>query len=64
MAVQKSRVTKRRRGNRNSHRHLAVPALSVDSQNGQVHRRHCMDEDTGWYRGKQYLFKQDSEHLD
>lgn len=64
MAVQKSRVTKRRRGNRNSHNHFVAPALSVDAESGQTHRRHCIDEDNGRYRGKQHLIPKGKQDLD
>ncbi|HEV2332344.1 MAG TPA: 50S ribosomal protein L32, partial [Gammaproteobacteria bacterium] len=39
MAVQKSRVTPSRRGQRRSHDALKGPTLSVDSSSGETHRR-------------------------
>lgn len=51
MAVQKSRVTRARRGARRSHDRLRANALSIDPVTGQVHRRHHMTKD-GYYKGK------------
>jgi len=57
MAVQKSRKTPSRRGMHRSHAALANPALSVDSQSGETHRRHCITPD-GFYRGRRVIEKQ------
>ncbi len=54
MAVQKSKVTRSRRGQRRSHDALKKPALSVDSTTGETHRRHHVTAD-GYYRGNQVL---------
>lgn len=54
MAVQKSRVTRSRRGMRRSHDGLTKPTLSVDSTSGQTHRRHHVSAD-GYYRGRQIV---------
>lgn len=54
MAVQKSRVTPSRRGQRRSHDALKGPTLSVESTTGQTHRRHHISAD-GYYRGKKIL---------
>ena len=54
MAVQKSRKTRSKRGMRRSHNALTSPALSIDSQSGELHYRHHMTE-TGYYRGKQVV---------
>ena len=54
MAVQKSRVTPSRRGQRRSHDALKGPSLSVDSNSGETHRRHHITAD-GYYRGKKIL---------
>ncbi len=54
MAVQKSKVTRRRRGNRRSHDALSAPTLSVEDSSGgsgRVHRRYHMSHD-GSYRGR------------
>ena len=60
MAVQKSRRTPSTRGMRRSHDGLKLPALSVDSQTGETHLRHCITPD-GFYRGKRVIDKRDAE---
>ena len=40
MAVQKSKVTRSRRGQRRSHDALETATLSVDATTGETHRRH------------------------
>ncbi|MFI4913740.1 MAG: 50S ribosomal protein L32 [Steroidobacterales bacterium] len=57
MAVQKSRKTPSKRGMHRSHSALATPALSVDSQSGEQHVRHCITPD-GFYRGRRVIEKQ------
>ncbi len=52
MAVQKSRVTRSRRGMRRSHDSLSVASLSVDQMTGETHRRHHVGPD-GYYKGEQ-----------
>lgn len=54
MAVQKSKVSRSRRGMRRSHDSLKSAELSVDQTTGETHRRHHMTE-TGYYRGKQII---------
>ncbi|HCD27370.1 MAG TPA: 50S ribosomal protein L32 [Gammaproteobacteria bacterium] len=54
MAVQKSKVTRSRRGQRRSHDALAQPTLSVDQVTGETHRRHHVSAD-GFYRGRQVI---------
>lgn len=54
MAVQKSRVSPSRRGQRRSHDALHAPTLSVDKTSGETHRRHHIGGD-GYYRGKKIL---------
>lgn len=54
MAVQKSRVTPRRRGNRRSHDGLKKPAVSVESTTGETHLRHHVSAD-GFYRGRKVI---------
>jgi large subunit ribosomal protein L32 len=54
MAVQKSRVTRSKRGMRRSHDHLTAAALSTDATSGEIHRRHHISK-TGYYRGKQVI---------
>ena len=45
MAVQKSRVTRSRRGMRRSHDALTAKALSVDAATGETHLRHHVSPD-------------------
>ena len=54
MAVQKSKVTRRRRGNRRSHDALSKPVLGTDPHTGETHQRHHMTKD-GFYRGRSIL---------
>ena len=54
MAVQKSKVTRSRRGQRRSHDKLGKPALSIDETTGETHMRHHVSPD-GFYRGKQVM---------
>ena len=56
MAVQKSRVTRSRRGMRRSHDGLTKPTLSVDPATGETHRRHHVSPD-GYYKGRQIIDK-------
>ena len=58
MAVQKSKVTRARRGSRRAHDALANPTLSIDSMTGETHRRHHVTAD-GFYRGKKVTDQQD-----
>ena len=54
MAVQKSKVTRSRRGQRRSHDSLSNPTLSTDPVSGETHLRHHMTPD-GFYRGRQVI---------
>ncbi len=54
MAVQKSKVTRSRRGMRRSHDGLSKPTLSVDATTGETHRRHHISPE-GYYRGRQVI---------
>jgi len=56
MAVQKSRVSRARRGQRRSHDALTGPTLSTDPTTGELHRRHHITKE-GYYRGKQVIVK-------
>ena len=58
MAVEKSKVTRSRRGQRRSHDSLTGPALSEDSTTGETHRRHHVTAD-GFYLGKKVVHKND-----
>ncbi|NNC55025.1 MAG: 50S ribosomal protein L32 [Pseudomonadales bacterium] len=54
MAVQKSKVTRSRRGQRRSHDSLGKPTLSVDETSGEKHLRHNVSAE-GFYRGKKVV---------
>lgn len=54
MAVQKSRVTPSRRGQRRSHDALTAKQLSTDPTSGEIHLRHHITSD-GYYRGKKVI---------
>jgi len=59
MAVPKKRHTKGRRNMRRSHDALSAPAIAIDKQTKSVHRPHHIDLRTGFYGGKQVLFRED-----
>lgn len=64
MAVQKSKVTRSRRGQRRSHDALNETALSVDPVSGEKHRRHQITAD-GFYRGRKVIAtKNDVEEVE
>ncbi|HIO92700.1 MAG TPA: 50S ribosomal protein L32 [Leucothrix mucor] len=54
MAVQKSKVTRSRRGQRRSHDSLTASTLSIDPVSGETHLRHHMTPN-GFYRGRQVI---------
>lgn len=54
MAVQKSKVTRSRRGQRRSHDSLTAKTLSKDPTTGEVHLRHHMTPD-GFFKGRQIV---------
>ena len=54
MAVQKSRVTPSRRGQRRAHDALEAKQLSTDPTSGEIHLRHHVTAD-GFYRGKKII---------
>ncbi len=54
MAVQKSKVTRSRRGMRRSHDSLTAATLSVDPTSGEKHLRPHVTAD-GFYRGKKVV---------
>ncbi len=54
MAVQKSRVTPSRRGQRRAHDSLSAKQLSTDPTTGETHIRHHVTAD-GYYRGKKVI---------
>ena len=57
MAVQKSKVTRSRGGQRRSHDSLKGATLSEDPTTGETHRRHHVTAD-GFYRGKKVIHTQ------
>jgi len=61
MAVQKSKKSNSRRDMRRSHDALSKPTLSIESNTGEVHRRHHISQD-GYYRGRKVI--QEKEDLD
>ncbi len=54
MAVQKSRVSPSRRGQRRAHDKLSAKQLSTAPTTGEIHIRHHITAD-GYYRGKQVI---------
>ncbi len=58
MAVQKTKVSRSRRGMRRAHDALTAPTLTADSNTGVVHRRHHISPD-GYYRGRKVIESKD-----
>ncbi|MCW5197203.1 50S ribosomal protein L32 [Buchnera aphidicola] len=54
MAVQKSKLTRSKRGMRRSHDKLKFIFLSKDPISNETHIRHCITK-SGFYKGKKYL---------
>lgn len=54
MAVQKSKVTRSRRGQRRSHDSLTAKTLSQDTTTGETHLRHHVTPD-GYFKGRQIV---------
>lgn len=54
MAVQKSRVSPSRRGQRRSHDALTAKQLATDPTTGETHLRHHVTKD-GYYRGRKVV---------
>ena len=54
MAVQKSKVSRSRRGQRRSHDALTSRALSQDPMTGEMHLRHHVTPD-GYFKGRQIV---------
>ena len=64
MAVQKSKVSRSKRGMRRSHHSLKNPVYSTDIVTGETHLRHHVTSD-GFYRGKKVIeIKQPEENLE
>jgi large subunit ribosomal protein L32 len=60
MAVQQRRKTRSRRSMRRSHDALKAPALSIDPNTGETHRRHHITPD-GFYRGRQVIVSREKK---
>ncbi len=58
MAVQKSKVTRSRRGQRRSHDSLTSKTLSQDPTTGETHLRHHMTPD-GYFKGRQIVVSEE-----
>ncbi|MBI5448049.1 MAG: 50S ribosomal protein L32 [Gammaproteobacteria bacterium] len=56
MAVQKSRKSRARRGNRRAHDALTAPAVSIEPTTGEPHRRHHVSA-RGFYKGQKVVTK-------
>ncbi len=54
MAVQKSKVTRSRRGQRRSHDSLTSQTLAQDPTTGETHLRHHVTPD-GYFKGRQIV---------
>lgn len=54
MAVQKSKVSRARRGQRRSHDALTSKTLAQDPLTGETHLRHHMTPD-GFFKGRQII---------
>ena len=60
MAVQKSKVSRSRRGQRRSHDALTGRALSQDPISGETHLRHHVTPD-GYFKGRQIVSTEDED---
>ena len=60
MAVQKSKVSRSRRGQRRSHDSLTGRTLSQDPMTGETHIRHHMTPD-GYFKGRQIVSNGDED---
>ena len=58
MAVQKSKVTRSRRGQRRSHDSLTAKTLSQDPTTGEMHLRHHVTPD-GYFKGRQIVVSEE-----
>ena len=58
MAVQQNRKTRAKRGMRRAHDALHRPALSIEPETGETHRRHHISPD-GYYRGRKVVAGKD-----
>lgn len=55
MGVPKRKTSKMRLRTRKASHRLPAVQLRVDKQTGMPHRSHCVDPETGMYRGRQVL---------
>ena len=62
MAVQKSKVSRSRRGQRRSHDALTSKTLSQDPLTGETHLRHHMTPD-GFFKGRQIMNSSSDEDI-
>jgi len=60
MAVQKSKVSRSRRGQRRSHDALTGRALTQDPITGETHLRHHVTPD-GYFKGRQIVTTSDED---
>ncbi|HYE04028.1 MAG TPA: 50S ribosomal protein L32 [Planctomycetota bacterium] len=61
MAVPKRKSSRSRKGMRKAHDALDLPPVSIDRKTKSVHRPHHVDLRTGFYGGKQVLFKDEDQ---
>lgn len=61
MAVPKKRHSHGRTNRRRSHLALSVPPMSQDKRTKSMHRPHHVDLKTGFYRGRQVLFREEEQ---
>jgi large subunit ribosomal protein L32 len=54
MAVQKSKKSRKGRGDRRSHDALKPRALAIDPTSGETHLRHHVTKD-GYYKGRKVI---------
>lgn len=60
MAVQKSKVSRSRRGQRRSHDALTARTLAQDPLTGETHLRHHVTPD-GYFKGRQIVTAADED---
>ena len=58
MAVQKSRVTRSRRGMRRAHHALDARCVSTNAETGERHLRHHVTPD-GYHKGREVIAKRE-----
>lgn len=55
MGVPKRRTSKMRQRTRKASHHQPAVTLRKDAKSGAKHRSHCVDPETGLYRGRQVI---------